>query len=125
MGWSHRKRTTALLVCSRRSSFSALRHFNARIQGTANGSQCLEETSSCWGQTPLKRLSKPSRWSILRSFILQCTELRGLHASDRAALVLGSDPKSEEDGLLQVHQIRDLSLNADLVSLSACDTGVG
>ena len=48
-----------------------------------------------------------------------------VHSSDRAALVLGSDPKSEEDGLLQVRQIRDLSLNADLVSLSACDTGVG
>jgi CHAT domain-containing protein len=44
---------------------------------------------------------------------------------DRAALVLGSDPKSREDGLLQVREIRDLSLNADLVTLSACDTGVG
>jgi CHAT domain-containing protein len=44
---------------------------------------------------------------------------------DRAALVLGSNPKSGEDGLLQVREIRDLSLNADLVTLSACDTGVG
>jgi CHAT domain-containing protein len=43
---------------------------------------------------------------------------------DRAALVLGSDPRSGEDGLLQVREIRDLSLNADLVTLSACDTGV-
>jgi CHAT domain-containing protein len=45
--------------------------------------------------------------------------------ADRAALVFGSDPKSGEDGLLQVREIRDLSLNADLVTLSACDTGVG
>jgi CHAT domain-containing protein len=44
---------------------------------------------------------------------------------DRAALVLGSNPKSGEDGLLQVREIRDLRLNADLVTLSACDTGVG
>ena len=44
---------------------------------------------------------------------------------DRGALVLGSDPKSGEHGLLQVREIRYLSLNADLVTLSACDTGVG
>jgi hypothetical protein len=44
---------------------------------------------------------------------------------DRAALVLENDPKSGEDGLLQVREIRDLNLAADLVTLSACDTGVG
>ncbi len=44
---------------------------------------------------------------------------------DRAALVLGRDPKSGEDGLLQVREIRDLNLTADPVTLSACDTGVG
>ena len=44
---------------------------------------------------------------------------------DRAALVLGNDPKSGEDGLLQVREIRDLNLAADLVTLSACDAGVG
>jgi CHAT domain-containing protein len=44
---------------------------------------------------------------------------------DRAALVLGRDPRSDEDGLLQVREITDLSLNADLVTLSACNTGVG
>jgi CHAT domain-containing protein len=44
---------------------------------------------------------------------------------DRAGLALGNDPKSGEDGLLQVREIRDLNLAADLVTLSACDTGVG
>jgi len=45
--------------------------------------------------------------------------------SDRAALVLGNGPKSGEDGLLQVREIRDPHLAADLGTLSACDTGVG
>ena len=44
---------------------------------------------------------------------------------DRAALVLGSSPVSDEDGLLQVREIRDLPLRAVLVVLSACDTGSG
>ncbi|PYV19451.1 MAG: hypothetical protein DMG21_01580 [Acidobacteria bacterium] len=44
---------------------------------------------------------------------------------DRAALVLGRDPKSDEDGLLQLREITQLSLSADLVTLSACDTSTG
>ena len=44
---------------------------------------------------------------------------------DRAALVLGTSPASQEDGLLQVREIRGLALRADLVTLSACDTGNG
>src|SRR5262249_36166415 len=44
---------------------------------------------------------------------------------DRAALVLGSSPSIGEDGLLQVREIRDLPFRADLVTLSACDTGNG
>jgi len=44
---------------------------------------------------------------------------------DRSALVLGTDAKSGDDGLLQVREIIRLRLNADLTTLSACDTGVG
>ncbi len=43
---------------------------------------------------------------------------------DRAALVLAAD-KPPEDGLLQVREISRLHLNADLVTLSACQTGIG
>jgi CHAT domain-containing protein len=44
---------------------------------------------------------------------------------ERSALVLGTDPQSADDGLLQVREIIRLRLNADLTTLSACDTGVG
>jgi CHAT domain-containing protein len=44
---------------------------------------------------------------------------------ERSGLVLGVDPSSRDDGLLQVWEITRLHFNADLVTLSACDTGVG
>jgi CHAT domain-containing protein len=44
---------------------------------------------------------------------------------DRSALVLGNSADSGEDGLLQAREIRDLPLRAELVTLSACDTGFG
>jgi CHAT domain-containing protein/hydrogenase maturation factor len=44
---------------------------------------------------------------------------------ERSGLVLGVDPNSNDDGLLQVREILRLRFRADLVTLSACDTGVG
>jgi CHAT domain-containing protein len=44
---------------------------------------------------------------------------------DRSALLFGDGPHSKEDGLWQAREIRTLSLKADLVTLSACDTGIG
>jgi CHAT domain-containing protein len=41
----------------------------------------------------------------------------------RSAIVL--KPAAGEDGLLQAREILGMSLNADLVTLSACDTGTG
>jgi CHAT domain-containing protein len=44
---------------------------------------------------------------------------------ERAALVLGRSQSSQDDGLLQVREITQMQLRADLVTLSACNTGVG
>ena len=44
---------------------------------------------------------------------------------NRSALVLASNPETGEDGLLEASEISDLNLNADLVVLSGCDTGLG
>jgi CHAT domain-containing protein len=44
---------------------------------------------------------------------------------DRSGLVLGVDPASHDDGFLQVREIMSLQFDAELVTLSACNTGVG
>jgi CHAT domain-containing protein/Tfp pilus assembly protein PilF len=43
----------------------------------------------------------------------------------QSALVLSLGGKQLEDGLLQVHEICDLKMSADLIVLSACQTGYG
>jgi CHAT domain-containing protein len=44
---------------------------------------------------------------------------------DRSALIFAPDASGTDDGLLQVREIRQMHLTSKLVTLSACDTGVG
>jgi CHAT domain-containing protein len=43
----------------------------------------------------------------------------------RSGLLLSRAPQSSEDGILQMGEIMRLKMNADLVTLSACSTGLG
>jgi CHAT domain-containing protein len=44
---------------------------------------------------------------------------------DRAALIFAGAGDKQDDGLLQAREIRKLPLHAELVTLSACDAGIG
>ena len=48
-----------------------------------------------------------------------------LEYPERSALVFAPQEGGRDDGLLQLREIRGLHLNASLVTLSACNTGVG
>ena len=73
------------------------------------------------------RQRRPSRENRLISFVYciwQFTVSPTRNTRTMSAF-LGTDPKSADDGLLQVREIIRLRLNAELTTLSACDTGVG
>jgi CHAT domain-containing protein len=40
-------------------------------------------------------------------------------------LVFADDDRSTEDGLLHMSEVQEMRINADLVNLSACNTGLG
>jgi CHAT domain-containing protein len=44
---------------------------------------------------------------------------------DRSGILLSRAPRSSEDGILQIGEIMRLKMAADLVTLSACSTGLG
>jgi CHAT domain-containing protein len=44
---------------------------------------------------------------------------------DHSALIFSPEASGANDGLLQIREIRQMHLNSKLVTLSACDTGVG
>lgn len=72
-------------------------------------------------ETQFKRLPL-SRYNVLH---LALHGYADVEYSDRSALVFAPEEYGPDDGLLQIREIRSLPLKANLVTLSACDTGVG
>ncbi len=93
----------------------------------------VEEIGKIFGHDSAVLLGKDATEAVFKKEPLD--QFRILHLAvhgfadtqypERSALVLGKDPNSNDDGLLQVREIIRLKLNAELATLSACDTGVG
>jgi CHAT domain-containing protein/predicted negative regulator of RcsB-dependent stress response len=75
-----------------------------------------EATESAFKKQPM------SRFRILHFAVHGLVSTR---YPERSALVFRTDQQGGEDGLLQAREIATLPLRADLVTLSACDTGTG
>ena len=84
-------------------------------EGRRNSVWC-ERYRECIQERTAQSVSRPA---------LGCPWIADPLYPERSALVLGADPKAGEDGLLQVREIKKLRLNAELTTLSACDSGVG
>jgi CHAT domain-containing protein len=98
----------------------------------------VRRISSVWGIPPTsEHLNVRDRASVNRVREIDLTKYRVVHFASHAvlgdtvgfasqpALVLSQTGGDETNGLLQFSDILELKLNADLVVLSACETGLG
>src|SRR5579859_538375 len=99
----------------------------ASRQEIMEASQALKQASSVllMGEDATETAFKKQPLSNFKILHLAVHAVAEPRFPERAALVLGRDPNSNDYGLLQAREIANLSLNADLVTLSACDTAKG
>ncbi len=77
------------------------------------------------GQNASELAFKSQRLDQYRFIHIASHGFADLKFPDRSGLFLGFDHDTRDDGLLQIREIRDLRLRADLVTLSACVAGAG
>ncbi|HYM79661.1 MAG TPA: CHAT domain-containing protein [Candidatus Dormibacteraeota bacterium] len=83
------------------------------------------DTTLLLGQEATETAFKAERLSDFKIIHLAVHGFSDSRFPERSGVVLGVDSATSDDGLLQVREIIHLRFNADLVTLSACDTGVG
>lgn len=106
-----------------RSEFVPLPHSESEVETIANDlprpNTILLGTNAT--ETRFKQLSTESSEVIH----LALHGYADLEYPDRSALIFAPEANGPDDGLLQAREIRELHIRAKLVTLSACDTGVG
>ncbi|MCI0564367.1 MAG: CHAT domain-containing protein, partial [Nitrososphaera sp.] len=140
--WSHRPQTQTLLALGdalykrnskysiERTAFPIGRYSLPRLPGTRDELLAIAQVFP--GKTLLligKEATEDALTSTpLNQFKILHFAVHGyanLEFPERSALILTTNSQSEEDGLLQHREIHNLDLAADLVTLSAGDSGVG
>jgi CHAT domain-containing protein/Tfp pilus assembly protein PilF len=104
--------------------FSSLPHSRSEILEIC---RCFDETEVDYYLNE-KAKEEVVKTAPLNDYQIVHFACHGFHDEEiplRSALVLTLDDSVEEDGFLQGREIYGLSLNADLVVLSACQTGKG
>ena len=87
-----------------------------RAVGRPDAAQGEQATETAFKRLPL------SQYNVIH---LALHEYADPEYPDRSALVFAPETPPIDDGLLQVREIRKLSLDTSLVTLSACNTGIG
>ena len=110
------------------SRFKRLVHSRAEIQALAQGTApdqtnvLLDERAS---ENAVKEASASGQLARFRHVHFATHGILGLDAGRQPALVLNLAANDADDGFLTLEEITNLKLNADLVVLSACQTGQG
>jgi CHAT domain-containing protein/Tfp pilus assembly protein PilF len=84
-----------------------------------------EKIDAYYGQKATERAFKSLDLESYRLIHLACHAFSDESYPLRSALVLSAETDDEEDGYLQVSEMYNMRTNADLVVLSACQTGRG